>query len=943
MLLVTLLAFSGPTRGDDDSILATGPGRFPHEASDLPVDPEVRWGRLNNGLRYMIRASHEPKDRASLRLAVTAGSLNETEDQRGLAHFLEHLAFNGSTHFAPGTLVEYFQRLGMSFGGDTNAFTSFDRTEYQLELPDTKPETLDQAFTLFADYGGGLLLQPQSIEKERGIILSEQRARDSVGYRESVDELKFLLPHARLPERMPIGLTDVIEHAQRDRFVDFYQAWYRPENIIVVVVGDFDPAAVELQLVSKLSMLVPAKPVRPPPALDTVVPLEGVVARLHADPDAPATHVSIESVSPWRMTPDLASTRLKYLPRDLAVMMLNRRLAIRAKQEGAPFSEGEAAVTEQNHFFRNASIGLTCKPEQWRDALGVAEQELRRALQFGFQPAELREAVAGLGNALDQAANAAPTRRSRELADAMVESVLDGKVFTTPSIDRDLIQPALAKVTVADCAEALRAAWSETPGRYLYVSGNLALAEPSKEILTAYAASRAVAVTPPPTTKDATFAYTDFGPRGTAIAYDHLDDLDVTLIKFTNGVRLNVKPTKFETNRVYVSVRLGGGRLTQPKDQPGLATLAEGIFSPGGLGLHSADDLQRILAGKTVGWEFGVANDAFVFQGATNSTDLLLELQLLCAYVTDPGYRPEAFREFQKAVEQTYTQLGHTVEGPLQAEIPQLMADGDNRFGLPPRAVMDARTVEEVRAWLTPQLAAGPIEVAITGDIEPSMAMEAVASTFGALPARCAKPAYSAERRVRFPSAPLDRHFAVSTEIPRGIVELQWPATDARDVGRARRLSLLGAVLNDRLRVKLREQMGETYSPEAGVDLSDTFPGYGFLVAQATVAPANAPAVVEAMKSVAADLARKGVTEDELRRAKQPVLTGLRDSARTNGYWLHSVLASAQEQPMRLDWCRTRLTDYESITKFELDSLAARYLDPARASEFIIVPEAKDK
>jgi zinc protease len=914
---------------------------FAHESSDLPVDPTIRWGHLDNGLRYAVRANREPKGRASLRFAVRAGSLHESEDQRGLAHFLEHLAFNGTAHFPPGTMVEYFQRLGMSFGGDTNAFTGFDRTVYQLELPDTLPTTVEKALTLFADYAGGLLLDVSEIDKERGVILAEKRDRDSVEYRTFLAEFEFLLADTRFPQRMPIGTEEVIKRAQRERFADFYDTWYRPENILVVAVGDFDPAAMEQHIVSALSGIRARAQARPVPSYGLIPRTDRVVARLHSEAEAPATTVAIQSLVPYTHEPDTAANRLKYLPRELALRMLNQRLSILAKKEGAPFVGCQVGVTEQFDFFRNATVELRCQPAQWRAALAFGEQELRRAIEHGFQTAELRAAAAATRNALEEGVRTAPTRHSDRLAGEIVDRFIDRNVVTTPEVDLALFGPALDRLTVDDCVAGLRAAWTETTGRFIFVTGNLRLAEPEKEILAAYDASRAVAVTPPDKIVDDAFAYTDFGPPGEVVSRETVADLDVTLIAFKNGVRLNLKRTDFEAGRIRINIRLGGGRLTEPADKPGLALLSSNTFTLGGLGRHSVDDLERIFAGKTVNVSFAARNDAFVLSGSTSPADLVLQLQALCAAVTDPGYRPEALRQFQKGIEEAYTQFAHTVEGPLQTEVPRLLAGGDHRFGLPPQAVLAARTLEEARAWLAPQLTAGPIEIAIVGDLDPDATIAAVARTFGALPTRLPKPTYTAERRVAFPPRPFTKNYAVETEIPRGLIQLNWPATDGLDIRRARRLNLLAEVFSDRLRVKLREQMGDTYSPEVGADLSDAFPGYGFIGAQALVDPAHARTVIDAVKAIAADLAKNGVTADELTRAKQPILTMLRETARSNGYWLGTVLGAAQEFPQRLDWCRTRYSDNESITKAEVDALAAQFLDPARAFEIISVPAAK--
>ena len=921
--------------------VAAAPAGMPFANSDLPVDPTVTWGRLDNGLRYALMPNHEPKGRASLRFAVAAGSLNESEAQRGLAHFLEHLAFNGSTHFPPGTLVEYFQRLGMSFGGDTNAFTSFDRTVYMLELPDTKSETFEKAFTLFADYGGGLLLEPASIDKERGIILSEKRARDSVGYRQFVGEFEYLLPESRLPQRLPIGLEPVINTAQRDLFADFYDTWYRPDLITVVAVGDFDPATVEAQIRKALSSLTARAPARPAPSLGRVAESGAMTTRFLPEPDAPAVHLSLQTISPYAYEADTAANRLKYLPRSLALRMLNRRFSILAKKEGAPFLSGLVGATEQYDFYRNTSVELTCRPEQWKDALATGEQELRRALQFGFQPAELQEAVANQRNELDQAVRTASTRQSGQLAEELVDSFVDRNTFTHPSTELALFTPVLDKLTVNDCVAALREAWNDKLGRRLFVTGNLQLEDAEKQILAAYDASHAVVLQPPARTADVAFAYNQFGAPGEIARRAEVADLGITQLEFKNGVRLNLKPTDFEAGRIRINIRVGGGKLSLPAGQTGLDFLTSNTLLLGGLGKHSPDELQRLLAGRTVGSNFSVANDAFVFGGTTNRTDLQLQLQLLCAYLTDPGYRPESLSQIQRNLGPFYTRLARTVEGPLQTEVPRLLAAGDSRFGIPPLTALSSRTLAEMRSWLTPEFAHGAMEIAVVGDFDPAATISAVAGTFGSLPARTAKPAYIVERKVSFPAAPLAQRYTVPTEIPKGLVSLFWPATDSREVHLSRRLNLLASVLDDRLRVKIREQMGGTYSPQAGANLSETFPGYGYLVAQCTVAPEQARTIADAIRTIAADLHAKGVTEEELERAKQPMLTAIKESIRTNPYWLGNVLASAQEQPERIEWSRTRLSDTTAITAAELTALAKQYLDPDRVNEFISVPAEK--
>ena len=911
---------------------------FAHETSDLPADPAIKWGRLENGLRYAILPNTEPKGRVSARLTVHVGSLYENENQRGLAHFLEHMAFNGSTHFPSASVVEFFQRLGMGFGGDTNASTGFDRTIYQLELPDTKPSTLHESLTFFSDVAGGLLLEDKEIDKERGIILSEKRARDSVGLRTYLAEMEFLVPDTRFPQRLPIGTEEVIKTAKRDRFVEFYNTWYRPDRMVLVIAGDIDAAAVESAIKELFSPLTARGPALPEPSLGVVNGNNAVVTTLHPEPEAGSVNVALEMVVPYKFEPDTSALRLKYLPRTLALQMLNRRLSILSKKEGAPFLSGQVGVTEQFDFFRNASIELNCRPDQWSAALAVAEQELRRALEFGFQPDELAETVAETRNNYEQAVRTAPTRRSPNLADQISEDVIDRSVPTHPSTDLALYQPALAKISPADCTAALRTAWSESNGRKIFVSGNLQLNAAPAAISTAYEASHKLPLIAQAKTKQAAFAYTQFGQPGVVVKKQSVDDLGATLIQFNNGVRLNLKKTDFEASTIHLSVRVGSGTLGMPLSQPGLSLLANVAFTAGGLGQHSVDDLQRILAGKTLGLGFSAQSDAFTFAGSTNRNDLLLQLQLFCAFLTDPGYRPESIRQVHKAADQLYASLAHTPDGPFQLEVEALLASGDVRFGLPAQKIMLARSLDELKAWLNGEFAHGALEISIVGDFEAEATIAAVAQTFGALPARAEKPKYEAARKVVMPTTPLIKTYSFESEIPKGVVRLFWPTTDAFEVKIARRLRLLSEILGDRLRVKIREEMGGTYSPNAGSDLSDTYPGYGFIVADVTVAPDQARVIADAVKAVAASLQKDGVTEEELVRAKQPVLTALRESARTNGYWLSTVLASAQEFPQKLEWSRSRYTDNESVTTAELSALAKQYLDPAKAHEFIVLP-----
>lgn len=534
LLAVLALAFFPAIAAEPSTPVAL---RFPPAAgaTDLKTDPAIVAGVLPNGVRYALRPNAEPRGRAVLRLVVAAGALHETEDQRGLAHFLEHMAFNGSTHYPPGTLIEFFQRLGMNFGGDTNAYTSFDRTVYMLDLPDTKPETLAEGCRVLADYAGHLLLLPAEIDRERGVILSEKLARDSADYRAAVAGYEFFYAGTLLPKRLPIGLENVIREAGRERFADFYDTWYRPERLAVIAVGDFDPAVFEKPLRDNFGPLAPRAPARPTPDFGTPSPATADALQIgyHFSAEASSTNVAIQVVRPADRTPDTAARRLRDLPLELAHAMLNQRFSELAKTDSAPFVKASANRDQFPDVFDGVELSLTSRPGRWADTLSTGENELRRALRFGFRAPELREAVANYRNALEQAVKTASTRRSEGFADELVDAFITGNVPTTPAADLALIGPALEGMTLEECHEALKAAWS-AERRHVAVIGNTDLATspgstPEALIRTAYTAAEAREVAPPAERADTPWAYSDFGPAGKVTSRQEVADLGIKI------------------------------------------------------------------------------------------------------------------------------------------------------------------------------------------------------------------------------------------------------------------------------------------------------------------------------------------------------------------------------------------------------------------------------
>jgi len=407
---------------------------------------------------------------------------------------------------------------------------------------------------------------------------------------------------------------------------------------------------------------------------------------------------------------------------------------------------------------------------------------------------------------------------------------------------------------------------------------------------------------------------------------------------FANNVHVNVKRTSFEKNVVRVAIRFGGGLLEMSPDRPGLRLFANSTFLQGGLAAHRFADLTRMIADKDLAVGFAVGNDAFEFNGGGSPATLEMELQMCAAALSAPGYRQEARDNFLSALPGYYAQFEHTAEGTIDNDVFPFLRSGDPRFVLPPRAVETKFAMDDLKAWLSEPLRTGYMEVAIVGDIDPDAALGLVAKTLGALPKRAAvKPSFANERQIRFPTEVKTKEFQFTAQTPRAISLVCWPTDGTRNSARDMRTGVLARVFGDRVRLKVRQELGDSYSPSVSSASADAFPDYGYLEARMTVEPKKAAEVGRLVAKIGADLAGGEISDDEFDRAIKPVLSSLDEVVKNNGYWTF-VLSRCQEDPTVLDWARTQKAEYASITKQEIEALARKYLTAGQATVLSVVP-----
>ena len=909
------------------------------QSTDLTPDPAAITGQLDNGFSYVVRRNAEPPGRVSFRLHIDAGSLHERDDQRGLAHFLEHMVFNGTRSYSADELVPMMQRLGIAFGAHANAYTSFDETVYMLDLPNTKDSTLNLAYTVMRDFADGALLKKEEIDKERGVILAEKNSRDSIGYRMMIKRFEFLLPKSYLIQRIPIGSEDVIKSAPRDAFTDFYRQYYAPKRMTFIAVGDLDPKATEKRIREAfVSLENPTDPGKEPP-LDTPITGQGLRTEIFQDPEISSDSVSLSKVTKFTPRPDSRANRLKDFPLDLANIILTRRFQEKAKEENSPILGGSASQSVLFNRLETGDVSVTATKDRWQDAVSLMEQEFRRMKKFGPTEAEIEREQRRLLTASKLAIESKETRDSAGIAMEYVQAINADRVVITPEEGLKLLEEAIAKYSAEDSREAFAKFW-DTPDLNLTLTTGKAPDDAKATLENLYLDSKKTEITAPEQKADQEFAYQKIGNSSKVTSKKEVDDLDITQLTFSNNVRVNLKPTDFRKNTINLIMTFGNGLLTLPKEKPGLQSLASAVINAGGLGKHSTEELDRILAGRTVSTGFSIAAGAFHFVGRTTPEDLELQLQLLCANLVDPGYRPEAERQFKSSLPMFYQSLKHSPQGPM-IEVSNHLAGNDYRFQVPSEEKAISYTSEDVKSWLAPAFENAPLEISIVGDFDQEKILPLLAKTVGALPTRQTKAKNdSVSRKINRPTRPDDKTYTFESKIPNAFVYVTWPIPGAKGNEKlVRRFNLLSTILSDRLREEIREKLGDSYSPRGGIDPHPELE-MGDLTAMAQVKPDVADRTAKLIVEIADKMATEGLTADELDRARKPLQSNLEKSKRDNSYWLNTVLDGSQTDATRLELARNRDADYASITLEELNALAKKHLPKTKSLTFKILPKS---
>lgn len=908
------------------------------ETTDLDPDPSIIYGRLPNGLRYAIRPNNHPANQVLVRMTVDVGSAAETDDQQGLAHFIEHMAFNGSTHVPEGDMVKMLERLGLSFGADTNASTGYLRTTYKLDLPNSSPALIDQALFLMRETASELTIDPGAVDRERGVVIAEMRQRENYAFQSSRALNSLFYPDSYYSTRYPIGKLDILQTAPADRLRSLYDKWYRPDRARIVVVGPVDPVEIEKQIVARFSnwKMQGANPGNIDVCtFDTGRPAQATV---FTHPEV-VESLSILQIVPDKKRPDNFETSMLQLKMNIAGSILARRIERKSRSEDVPYLNG--GLTFAPGFCdKYARIGMsaTGKDGSWRQLLPFVEQITRQAAEYGFTQAEVDEQIRRFDTYFANAAKSEATQLSSNYADALAD--LDDEVLNSARFQQLLwlqIRPFMTP-------QAIGAEYSHWYGQIdrplIFLATKNAEGADSKAILDAWAASRATPVAAPDNRDNQAFGYTDFGTPGKIVSDALVKDLGIRTIRFANGVMLNLKKTDFEDNRIRYSLKIDGGDLTfGVKDAP-LGVFMSSAYSSGGLGKHDYNDLQSLLAGTTVSTAFNSNDDYFGTFGLVAPADLERQMEVLAAYTTDPGYRDDALRLFRRPLPESYARLYATPGSALTVDAAAIMNDNDPRFALAPLERMQSIDFGQLKAKLGDALLTNRLEIGMVGDLDEDAAIAAVARTFGALPARRTKANDYGEALATHWSQRTGSFDIGHRGEPNQLGWRRvWTTAGDTDQRETQGMDLLAKVITIRLIDELREKLGATYGASASSSMSDVYPGRGTFSIATNGDPKDLAEIEAAVDEIMRDILAKPVDTDLFERARKPVLESYADWRKRNPTWI-ALASEAQTRPDRLERFRTNEANFRSLTPEYLWELARKYLSGPAPYTFRAIPES---
>jgi zinc protease len=911
--------------------VAAGDTNWFYRGTDIPADPAWTFGTLPNGLRYAVRRNRLPEGQVSVRLRIDAGSLHEADGERGWAHFVEHMAFRGTKAFGDGEARETWQRLGASFGSDTNASTEPTQTVYMLDLPNADRASLDTSLHVLAEMADTALFDPAKVEMERGVILSEYGRRTELSARLGETMRALFYKGLKYSERDTIGTEATLKGATAAGLKAFYERWYRPERATLVMVGDADPELMEALIAARFGGWKGSAPKSPEPDYGTIAEVKERTAAL-AYPGAPH-FATLSWLRPYQAVPPSRARERTELARALARRILNRRLEAKARGEAA-FLNAQVQTEQSVNIADYTQLSVMAKEGKWKEAMTEAHAIVADALRAPPSDTEISREMQNIRAAARAAVQGDSTQRSQQRAQRMIAALDGNSVIVSAEAALAMFEGMSPEMTPSLVGGEMRAMFEGTGPRLVMLS-------PAPVEGLAEALSAAETAAPAERQAERRVSLDDLpalGPPGREVSRERIADMDATIVRFANGSSLVFKKTDFEDGSVNVQLRFGRGISALPADRKSLGWLASLVGSTGIADLD-LDAMERLMTGRRLSLGFGVGEESFELRGATDAEQLGDQLRLLTAKLAFPRWDPALFQRYKTSVLENYELSFASAGARAGREFSGFSRSGDPRWAPVEREEVAAVTAAQFESFFAPLMKQGPVEAVIVGDAELETAVAAMLKTVAALPRRpeAAVPAGALTVRPPQPTkAPVA--FTHKGDPNQAFAAVGWSTFGGTGRLKERRaLSVAAGLLQARLFERLRDLEGASYSPSGSASFSEEFAEWGIFYAASELRPERTDLFFRIAREIVADLAAKPAEADEWNRAINPVISGIERRLKTNAYWA-STMENWSRAPELVEQTRTLLSDYRSMTAEDVRSAVARHVTDGGDWSMLVLP-----
>ena len=903
----------------------------------LPWDPSVRKGVLDNGLTWYVEPNNKPADRVELRLVVDAGSILEDPDQLGLAHFAEHMAFNGTEHFAGNDMIKYLESIGTQFGAHLNAHTGFDETVYKLTIPTDKPELVDQGFLVLRDWAGGLLFDPTEIEKERGVVLEEWRSR--LGPRQRSWELTIPLTYGQTayPERLPIGTKESLEGFEHDALRRFYRDWYRPDLMAVIVVGSVDPDLAEAKIAALFSDLPMPEAPRERTRID-IPAHEDTQVVVFRDPELTRASVMIGAKKDRVNGLDHRAYRERMVE-GLALAMLQERLSDRSREASPPFLGAGAGVQQTTPTEGMDTLGASVRAGGIRAGLEGMVTELERARQHGFTEGELARARVRRLKSMERSLVEQPKTSSRQKISELIRNFTKNESVPGLAYEVELHRRWLPEITAAE-ASAFISTWLSDDSRVIVAM------EPEVPGLDAVTAEELVALVdeialrelePIAEEVDTGPLVTDLPPAGSIVSEEKIDELDVTVWTLSNGATVYWKATDFQEDKMLLAGTSPGGQSTADDPDWVAARTASGIRGPSGLGNFDGSALSKRLAGSGASASASSGTYFERISGRTDSESLTTLFELLWLQFTAPRFDEDAMAGAKQRRE---AKLENRLQSPSVVFGDRFNAvywqDHPRHQPWTPETLkqMDLKKSE---AFHRARFAdASDFSFVFVGSIDPDALRDHVTRFIAPLPAASTNETWT-DRGARPLTGKHQETVHVGSD-PKGRFKLRMHGPYEDSYGERKLIRSLAAILGVRLREELREDLGGVYGVRVSPSMRHTPYEYAAITIQFGCDPERVPELERRTMEVLQAFIEAPVEASYVAQQQEKLRRQLEKNTRSNSSWKSGLINAIQrgEDP------RQRLESaawIESLTPEAVHAAAKRYLGAENQLKFIMLPE----